>query len=233
MNRKLNLTLLIIVLIAFTSYGQSVKKTLNLSNFTGVDMGISGELYLKQGNTTKVVVETSNDRLEELEIEVHGNDLKIRNKRNMRWGRWSSKERVTIYVTIAKVESLRLSGSGRIKGQGPIKAGDLELRVSGSGKMQLNTDSQYLESSISGSGKIYVSGSSKENEVRISGSGELEAEDLKVEDYHVSISGSGNCRINVSKSIDARVSGSGDIYYSGNPQRVHSNVSGSGKIRKI
>ena len=55
----------------------------------------------------------------------------------------------------------------------------------------------------------------------------------KLERYNIHISGSGSCKINVSKEIDANVSGSGSISYRGNPEKVYHHASGSGKIRKI
>jgi hypothetical protein len=56
---------------------------------------------------------------------------------------------------------------------------------------------------------------------------------MEAETYKISISGSGSCRINVTKEIDASVSGSGNITYSGNPDRINHQSSGSGRIKKI
>jgi len=46
------------------------------------------------------------------------------------------------------------------------------------------------------------------------------------------VSGSGTARVDVAQKLKARVSGSGDVYYEGDPV-VDGDVSGSGKILKI
>ena len=114
-----------------------------------------------------------------------------------------------------------------------FKTGDLDLSVSGSGDMEIDIDAGEVETGISGSGDVKLSGRALSNRVSISGSGKLDAEDLETDRYKIQISGSGSCRINANKEIDASVSGSGSIYYRGEPDKVYSSTSGSGRIRKL
>ena len=67
-------------------------------------------------------------------------------------------------------------------------------------------------------------------EVEVSGSGDVEAYDLKTEKAELKIAGSGSIGISVEKEIIARVSGSGDIKYKGQPRIEDIKVSGSGQI---
>jgi hypothetical protein len=53
---------------------------------------------------------------------------------------------------------------------------------------------------------------------------------MKAQKARCRVSGSGNIALNVSKELDASISGSGDIRYSGNPPSVRTKVSGSGDI---
>jgi len=46
----------------------------------------------------------------------------------------------------------------------------------------------------------------------------------------VSISGSGDARVNATEAIAAQVAGSGDIRYSGHPREVTRQVSGTGSV---
>jgi len=46
----------------------------------------------------------------------------------------------------------------------------------------------------------------------------------------VSISGSGDARVNATDTLEARVAGSGDVSYSGHPHDVSRRVSGSGSV---
>ena len=54
----------------------------------------------------------------------------------------------------------------------------------------------------------------------IAGSGNIQAADLEAENTDASISGSGNISCYASQKLVARVKGSGDIAYKGNPQEV-------------
>ena len=44
------------------------------------------------------------------------------------------------------------------------------------------------------------------------------------------VSGSGNARVYASGSLNATISGSGNVGYSGNPANVEKDISGSGEI---
>jgi Protein of unknown function (DUF2807). len=147
---------------------------------------------------------------------------------------------------------LKVSGSGSLE-LDVEAAGDVEADVSGSGNMDLKGHFESFESDvsgsgrvvlranidntadfgISGSGKIEASGSADFVRTRISGSGKVLAADLETKRCEVRISGSGDVEINVISELDATISGSGSVSYRGNPKKVNSNASGSGKVRKI
>lgn len=146
---------------------------------------------------------------------------------------------------------LNVSGSGSM--QAEIDAADVDADVSGSGDMDLkgkcksfNTDisgsgkvilnatiAGEAEFDISGSGKVEASGSSQSVDAEITGSGKVLASNLVTDTCKVRISGSGDIEINVKTELDARISGSGTVLYKGNPARVNSDASGSGKVRKL
>ena len=222
------LALTAILVFFFTSQSNAQKETRKVDEFSKISFNISGNLYLKQGSEQSVVLE--GDDLDEIETEVSGGKLRIKHRKSgWNWNR----EKVDVYVTIRKLDAMTLSGSGKVIGESMFKTDDLELSVSGSGNLELDIDADEVESGISGSGDIELSGRANSHRVSISGSGKLTADDLETGTYHIQISGSGSCRIYASKEIDASVSGSGSIYYKGEPDKVYSSTSGSGKIRKI
>lgn len=230
---KIHLFTILIVLFIVPVRSQDNRETLKLPEFDEVHMATSGEVFVKQGNKTEVILDASERRKENLEVEVRGGRLYIGNKRGWNWRDWKNGGDLVVYVTIKDIRALKVSSSGKIFGEGVLKTDNMDLAVSGSGRIEIETEADDLESSISGSGKIELAGKCAYNDVSISGSGRLLAEDLESEEYYISISGSGNCRINVTKRIEARVSGSGRVYYKGNPDKVDSRVSGSGSVRKI
>ena len=216
---------IILVSATLNAFGQG-KEDRDVSSFTGVSLGISGDLYLTQGSPQKVVVQAESN-LDEIETEVNAGVLRIKTDN------WNSKIKgVKIWITMPEVESLNVSGSGDILAETPINADELELKVSGSGTIKINElKGGEIGAAISGSGDLKLAGSADEMELRISGSGNVYAERLEVNECGIKISGSGSCKIDVTGELDASISGSGRITYYSNPQ-IDARVSGSGKVRK-
>lgn len=226
----LSVIIIAVTLTAGFSNGQSiVKETRDVSGFTRVSFGVSGDLYINFGSEFKVVLEGEKALLGDIVTEVSGGKLVIK-KEN--W-RLNMNEKVTIYITMPEIKGLGVSGSGRAEIKDAVKAENLDLSVSGSGKL-FTTDvvAADLNCSISGSGDIIIGGSgdATKADISISGSGNYRGEPLKIGSAEISISGSGNCSCNVTGSLRASVSGSGNVTYLGDP-KVDVRVSGSGRVR--
>jgi hypothetical protein len=177
-------------------------------------------LYVTVVSVKEIGVSGSGDLIGETKIT--GKDLEL----NV-----SGSGSMIIEAEASGVMSADVSGSGNIELKG--KGQDFESRVSGSGKVKLDIDiADRSTFALSGSGKVYASGKAQEVKATISGSGEVLAADFVVDKCDVRISGSGDVEINVNKSLDANISGSGSVTYKGNPSQVNSHSSGSGKVRK-
>ncbi len=210
--------------------GQS-KETRYVRNFTKVSYGISGELILSIGPEYSLTIEGDRDDIEEIITNVSGERLTIR-RDNWRMSFRDQDNRVTIYLTMPEVEAVGVSGSGKLSISDPLEADDLNLSVSGSGRIftaELSADDMHC--GISGSGGITLGkGSIDEATISISGSGSFSGEEADIDSLEVSISGSGNARCGEVDELNAHVSGSGNVIYAGSP-RVNARVSGSGKVR--
>jgi len=68
------------------------------------------------------------------------------------------------------------------------------------------------------------------NDINLSGSGNLSAFTCELENAKVKVSGSGNCEISATNTLDALVLGSGTIKHKGNTKEVTKKIYGSGAI---
>lgn len=75
-----------------------------------------------------------------------------------------------------------------------------------------------------------LSGAATDVALTVSGSGEIDAAALAAERAVVRVEGSGEAAVAASASLDAKVSGSGDITYHGTPAQLVTAVAGSGEI---
>jgi hypothetical protein len=232
MKSRLFISALIVAISLTTgfSYGQTAnKETRNLSGFTKVNFGISGDLYINIGSEFKVVLEGDKSLLEEIETEVSGSKLVIKEDN------WHSHghDKVTVYITMPELAGLGVSGSGKAEIRDAVKTEELDFSVSGSGRI-VTADLALgkLNVGISGSGDVIIGGTGEaaSADVSISGSGNYSGESLKITNAEFHISGSGSCKCNVTDNLEASVSGSGNITYSGSP-KIDARVSGSGRVK--
>ncbi|WP_426490047.1 head GIN domain-containing protein [Hymenobacter sp. 102] len=222
--------LALVVLSAFRPADS--REVRSVSPFTAVSLGGSMKVILQQGSPQKVEVQGAAEDLAHLETVVSNGKLRInaRKESGMSW--YNFKGPVTVYVTVPTINALAVSGSGSIKAADGIKAGKLDLAVSGSGTIQLTSiTATRISSSLSGSGTIQAAGVAPEQDISVSGSGGIQAPKLQSKTCSISISGSGNCRVQATQLLEASIVGSGDVYVTGNPQ-VKSSVVGSGRVHR-
>ena len=210
------------------------KETREVRDFDEIQMRLGGKVFVTQGDKNEVILEGDEDYLDDIETEVKSGRLIIKDRRERSWKFWDrGSDRLTVYITIKEFKGAYVSGSGDIIGQSKFTVDDFTASVSGSGDIELAVEADYVSSRISGAGNIEFSGKSNKAKLSISGSGKYFAEKMVVGDYNISMSGSGRGSVNVEGELDVRISGSGKVYYMGNPTGVNSSVAGSGTVRKI
>jgi hypothetical protein len=224
---------ILIVLILATGFStdqSDSKETRNVRNFTKVSFGVSGNLFIKLGTEFRLVIEGDKRVVDETVTEVSGDRLIIKREN---WRIRFDDERVTINITMPEIDGLGVSGSGKAQIMDEVKADNLNLSVSGSGKLlTAGLEVDNFHCGISGSGDVVIGsgGSIDRGDISISGSGGFSGEAVEIDHLNISVSGSGDCYCKVGDSLDASVSGSGNVTYLGNP-RVNARVSGSGHVR--
>jgi hypothetical protein len=227
------LSALLIFLTVTSSLFAFQKEIRKFETFSKISLRTSANVYLTQGTTQQVEISGKRSDIAKLDTKVRDGKLIIDNKDNNGWFNWSGFDNMDIYITVENLESISVAGSGDMVSKNKFKCDDLDISVAGSGDLEFETDAKNIEISIAGSGSVVLRGSSEDNEVSIAGSGKLDAEDLVASEYNISIAGSGKCTVHAKDEISSRISGSGSVYYKGDPKRINNNSAGSGKIRKI
>ncbi len=105
------------------------------------------------------------------------------------------------------------------------------VTVNGASDVHLNSiRSDDFNIRLTGSGDITANGNTKALYVTITGSGDINAKKLIAQKATVDLKGSADVTITAQKTLDISISGSGDITYFGNPERINKSLSGSGDI---
>ena len=117
MKRGIYLSVLIFtitVCAAFAGNQSDGKETRDLKDFTKVNFGVAGNLYINIGPEFKVVLKGEKSYLNEIITEVSGGRLIIKNE-NWKMHNWrmNMNEKVTVYITMPELNGLGVSGSGK------------------------------------------------------------------------------------------------------------------------
>ena len=229
--KKLTLIFLMSVASIHLLMAQSTS-TPAVKDFDGISLGGPFNAVVKLGNEESVKIDASAEDLQLIVTEVKDNTLTIKWKNSSKM--WKSpSQKITIYITAKKLNGLTVSGSGSMKVEDQISAEDMDIVVSGSGNLSTSLNAKKLDCKISGSGSMKISGSAGEAVVYISGSGNFKGDELKTKSSTVRVSGSGEVRIQADEALDAAITGSGNVIYSGSASKVSTKTSGSGKIKKV
>jgi len=166
-----------------------------------------------------------------VEVIQQGDELVIREKQGFNL---DPSDKIKIFLTAPVYNKIDLSGAGTINSDGKItNPEDMEIKVSGAGdvRMELKAPSVHLD--LSGAGSVALKGDTKDLDLNLSGAGSAHCFDLLTEDTKVRLSGVGNAEVYASVSLDAHVSGVGDVKYKGGATNVSQQVSGVGSIKKV
>ncbi|QLG46454.1 head GIN domain-containing protein [Costertonia aggregata] len=240
MKKSTSLALILLFTLSATAqWGKRIKgngnmKTIERSIGDYESISLSGwfDVDLVSGNEGEITLRGEENLLEYIKTEVKNGKLVIKTEKgvNLKPSNWKSGIKVT--VPVESIEGIAISGSGDIVGKTIIRSERLKTSMSGSGNLTMDVETDYLSVSMSGSGDMDFAGSTKDFDVSISGSGDVEAYGLEADNVTASVSGSADIQVTVNKVLKARVSGSGDISYRGNPEKIDTKTSGSGDISK-
>lgn len=217
-------------LVCYHGNGNSITEQRTTGHFDAIDLRISADVHVEQSATYSVSVTASENLMDIIKTEVHGTTLCIDTKKNKCI---NGNDDIDVYVTMPELRKLDISGSGDIESKNKFNAPDLEMHISGSGNIEmdsLNTTDYSI--SISGSGNVRLAGTqtATSQTIHISGSGDVNTLDLATDNCDIHISGSGKAQVWAVAKLTAEISGSGDVIYKGTPL-VSSSTSGSGSVR--
>ena len=216
--------------ISLRGEGSIVTETLAISDFSGIDLDIAGNVIVSQGPVQEVKAVGHLNIINRLTDRVSGDIWHI----DLERGRYKDYE-LTIHVVVPHLEYVALSGSGHIAVNDFSDQTDLDVNLDGSGQIDLNSFSgiDKMDIDISGSGKISASKafpSLRKIDINISGSGSYEGFPVMSDACEINMTGSGTCKVSVRNSLDVTIKGSGLVYYKGHPNVIDNTNSAGGII---
>ncbi len=211
--------------------GNVVTENRKTSDYDAVSLVGFMDVALVKGSEGNLTIEAESNLQEYITTEVKNGTLKISVEKGVNISP-SRNKTIKVTVPFEDLEGAYLTGSGDIWTEDKITARDFSLSVTGSGDMNIEIEADEIDGKVTGSGDIQLIGTASELECNVTGSGDFDAYKLKAAVVSAQVSGSGDIMVYAEKELNARIAGSGDISYKGNPSKENFKTSGSGDISK-
>lgn len=191
--------------------GNTITETRSIAAVNSVQLEGTAEVEIIQGNVQAVTVSGYENLVPIFLTQVNNGNLVLRFEDpyyNVR------RNNIRVTIVVPDIQMVRSNGSGQIS-------------------ISNFLNKPYFSASINGSGNIFMTNASFARTVlNINGSGDVKASGCSSNETEAEIHGSGNIEITCLQKITARIYGSGNVDYWGNPVTTDVQVSGTGKVRK-
>ncbi|MEL6805166.1 MAG: head GIN domain-containing protein, partial [Bacteroidota bacterium] len=191
-----------------TASNNVISEERSLQGFDEIKVCCSIAVDLYQSNSYEVEVEAADNVLQYVRTEVVGDRLEIgmENNINIR-----NNGRIRVRVSMPSLEAVSVSSSSTLTGHGTFRGGDLDLKCSSSGKMELDFEGEDINANANSSGTIRLAGSANDVKVNTSSSATFNAYDLQSRTARINSSSSSTVKISVSDRISANASSSASV----------------------
>jgi len=211
------------------------KETREIKDVEKVHLRGYGELFIKQGDTESLEIETDEEYLNHVHTRVENGELKIDvvgdwfNRITFFFSRGFESQRIRYNLVIRNLKGLDVSGAARVEVDA-LHTDELAVRLGGAADIDIDDlDAGSLQVRLPGAGSINVDGKADNQEVRVSGAGSYSARKLECQSAVVKITGVGRAIVSAVEELDIGVTGFGSVEYYGSP-RVRQSVTGLGNV---
>lgn len=205
------------------------KESRSVGSFTGIKVGGAFEVFLRQTGTPAVVVEADEEIIPYIITEVEGNVLRVGMSKIPH--HWGDVHTLNVYIDVAELNSLEISGAVEISTQSQIKGESMEFDCSGAVEADLNLSVGTMDMELSGACEVTLKGDAQKVNISTSGASELDAGDFSVKEMEIFASGATEAGVNVTGTLKISASGACEINYTGGAS-VNAHTSGASSVRQ-
>lgn len=206
------------------------------------------DVVITQGTKESVKVEADEKGKSILVIDNKNKTLEIytNNKKSIK------DFRIKVFVTVADLEKLDLSGATNVSSAGELKSDnldmdvsgasnvnlslavtDLNITISGASEVDLKLNASKINADIHGASDVVLSGTASTLDLTCGGACDLKAEKLKARSGKITCTGASSSKVHFSESLDIDATGASDLRYNGNPKIGTKSVTGAAKVRQF
>lgn len=211
-------------------------KTIELDRFTEIDAATSVFIELIKSNEHKAEVWIKEGDIDELQVEVIGNTLRVKWKdRGKLWRGDNWKRQAELKVFFKTIDDIDVSAGAQIECDDVIKAEDIDINASSGGRIDIEVKASVVDANVSSGGMANIEGTTDKLVVTANSGGGFGGKELEAGDVKANASSGGNAKVWATKSIKAKANSGGNVRYRGNPSQkdIESSKWSGGSVRNI
>lgn len=231
---KISLFLICItILFACSKEDKTVSKTESLSYFDEIEVNDVFDVYLTQDSIREITVEADKNTIEKVKFRVENGVLILENELKGKWIK-PKKNKVKLYISVDSLKTVWANETSYIESLNPLKGKEIGIVFSGKlgdANLELDCETFFTWNNHPCGGKLVLSGKVKQLKIWGSAIMTFDANNLISENALVENKSKGDCKVNVTNTLEYSINGEGNIHLSGNPISILEKEStGSGKL---
>jgi hypothetical protein len=190
-----------------------------------VALDAPAELRVTQGAAETLAVEAEARLLPLLRTRVEAGMLRIDLAGSVR-----TRTPLRVHLTLRTLQRLQSDGAGDVR-IGPMRTPRLSIELGGSSSAQVaSLDADRLDLALTGSSQLQIGrGTARQLRARIDEAAAFDAPDLRTAQAQLQMAGSAQARMHATQHLDAVLSESASLRYSGSP-RVTRQTNGAAEL---
>lgn len=226
---------LIIILTVFSCKDDKEVVTVSHATqfFNIVEVEDALEIYLEEDSVCMIEIQALEDVVNQIKFDIVDSVLSITDKRKNKW-LTPENNRVCVYIKSPPLKNLQVAEGCKTQTLTPITSEEFGIIFGGrmnEADIELNCNTFYYWNNHPCGGRLTLNGHTNELKIWNYALTSVDAENLIANHALVENGSKGFCKINVLQSLKYSITGTGDIFLSGNPSTIIANeLSSSGRL---
>lgn len=206
----------------FKRSGKTISEERVLNDFTELEVRSNFNIILIKDDVNKATIEAGENLMPLIKTEVNEGKLILKNSNLCNWSRSYSKK-INITLRVKSIEKIIVKEICDISNSDSIKTENFKIEVGQNVVSFIDITVHCNNFSFiqhSGTGTYNFRGIADSSYYYMKGTGYIFSNNLYAKTAYVVNKSTGDIHVNASKRINVEYTGSGDVYYSGNPTEV-------------
>lgn len=207
--------------------GNVAKETRHVKEFDEIEVSRGMNVYISQGEITKVEVNADENLLDAIETVVVGDVLEIRAIKNIR-----SATTKKVLVTVPKITAVKTSSGSNAYSETLFDTKTIEFSTSSGSNIKFEVHAERINASTSSGSNITIHGKTGSFSGKASSGSNIFAEELAAKNCEAKASSGSNIWITVENSFTGIASSGANVFYFGDPGSTDIEKSSGGNVMK-